>query len=48
MQQKLWQQLTELREARPGALVVGLLRALHEARLPGLERAVRTHFLAAP
>lgn len=48
LQQKLWQQLTELREARPGTLAAGLLRALHVARLPGLERTVRTHFFTVP
>lgn len=48
LQQKLWQQLTELREARPGALAAELLRALHVARLPGLERTVRAHFLQDP
>lgn len=47
LQQQLWRQLTALREARPGTLAAGLLRALHEARLPGLERAVRAHFLPA-
>ncbi|ELK04423.1 tumor necrosis factor receptor superfamily member 6B [Pteropus alecto] len=48
LQLKLWQQLTELRKARPGALAAGLLRALHSARLPGLERTVREYFLPAP
>lgn len=48
LQQKLWQQLTELREARPGTLAAGLLRALHVARLPGLERTVRTRFFTVP
>lgn len=47
-QLKLWQQLTELRKARPGALAAALLRALHSARLPGLERTVREYFLPAP
>nr|KAF6472745.1 TNF receptor superfamily member 6b [Molossus molossus] len=45
LQQQLRQQLTELREARPGALMAGLLQALHTARLLGLERTVRKHFL---
>lgn len=48
LQQQLWRQLTTLREARPGALAAGLLRALHVARLPGLERTVRTHFFTVP
>lgn len=48
LQQQLWQQLTELREARPGALVEGLLQALHAAGLPRMERAVRKQFLPAP
>lgn len=48
LQLQLRQQLTELRKAQPGALVAGLLRALHLARLPGLERSVREHFLPAP
>lgn len=47
LQLRLRQQLTELRQARPGALAAELLRALHLARLPGLERAVREHFLPA-
>uniref|UniRef100_A0A8C6FXQ7 TNF receptor superfamily member 6b n=1 Tax=Moschus moschiferus TaxID=68415 RepID=A0A8C6FXQ7_MOSMO len=47
LQQRLWQQLTELREARPGVLGVRLLRALRTARLPGLERSIREHFLQA-
>ncbi|XP_045688855.1 tumor necrosis factor receptor superfamily member 6B [Phyllostomus hastatus] len=48
LQQQLWQQLTELREARPGALVEGLLQALQAAGLPRMERAVRKRFLPAP
>lgn len=47
LQLRLWQQLTELRQAGPGALAAGLLRALHLARLPGLERTVREHFFPA-
>lgn len=47
LQQKLRQQLTELREARPGALMAGLLQALHKARLLGMERSIRKHFLPA-
>ncbi|KAI5279822.1 tumor necrosis factor receptor superfamily member 6B isoform X2 [Manis pentadactyla] len=47
LQRKLWQQLSELREAQAGALVARLLQALREARLPGLERTVRTRFLSA-
>uniref|UniRef100_A0A667GLZ3 TNFR-Cys domain-containing protein n=1 Tax=Lynx canadensis TaxID=61383 RepID=A0A667GLZ3_LYNCA len=46
LQPKLRQQLLELREAQAGALAVRLLRALREARLPGLERSVRTRFWA--
>lgn len=46
LQLRLWRQLTELRDARPGALGARLLRALREARLPGLERSVRTRFWA--
>ena len=44
LQRRLWQQLMELCEARPGALGVQLLRALRAARLPGLERSIREHF----
>ncbi|KAJ1076952.1 hypothetical protein K5549_017782, partial [Capra hircus] len=47
LQRRLWQQLMELREARPGALGVRLLQALRAARLPGLERSIREHFLPA-
>lgn len=47
LQRRLWQQLMELREAQPGALGVRLLRALRAARLPGLERSIREHFLRA-
>lgn len=43
---KLRQQLLELREAQAGVLVVRLLRALREARMPGLERSVRMRFWA--
>ena len=43
LQRRLWQQLMELREARPGALGV----RLRAARLPGLERSIREHFLPA-
>ncbi|XP_047708839.1 regulator of telomere elongation helicase 1 isoform X2 [Prionailurus viverrinus] len=46
LQPKLRQQLLELREAQAGVLAVRLLRALREARLPGLERSVRTRFWA--
>lgn len=46
LQLKLWQQLTDLRDAQAGALMAQLLRALREARLPGLERSVRTRFWA--
>ncbi|XP_054433504.1 tumor necrosis factor receptor superfamily member 6B [Pteronotus mesoamericanus] len=48
LQRRLWQQLTELREARPGALAAELLRALQAARMPRAERAVRKQFLPAP
>ncbi|XP_047626592.1 tumor necrosis factor receptor superfamily member 6B [Phacochoerus africanus] len=47
LQLRLRRQLTELREARPGALVARLLPALRTARLPGLERGVRARFLRA-
>lgn len=47
LQLRLLRQLTELREARPGALVARLLPALRTARLPGLERGVRARFLRA-
>uniref|UniRef100_A0A8C3WH57 TNF receptor superfamily member 6b n=1 Tax=Catagonus wagneri TaxID=51154 RepID=A0A8C3WH57_9CETA len=47
LQLRLRQQLTELREARRGALVARLLPALRTARLPGLERSVRARFLRA-
>ncbi|XP_048956609.1 tumor necrosis factor receptor superfamily member 6B [Canis lupus dingo] len=46
LQLKLRQQLLELREARAGVLAGRLLRALREARLPGLERSVRARFWA--
>ncbi|XP_072591452.1 tumor necrosis factor receptor superfamily member 6B [Vulpes vulpes] len=46
LQLRLQRQLLELREARAGALVGRLLRALREARLPGLERSVRARFWA--
>lgn len=46
LQLRLWRQLTEMRDARPGTLGVRLLQALREARLPGLERSVRTRFWA--
>ena len=45
LRQRLWRQLTELREAWPGTLVARLLRALRAARLSGLERSVRERFL---
>lgn len=45
LQRRLWRQLTELREAQPGALGARLLRALRAARLSGLERSVRERFL---
>ena len=48
LQKQLWQQLTELREAQPGALAVGLLQALHAAGMPRMERAIRKWFLPAP
>ncbi|XP_044604753.1 tumor necrosis factor receptor superfamily member 6B [Equus asinus] len=47
LQLKLWQQLTELREARTEPLLARLLQALREARLPGLERTIRERFLLA-
>lgn len=46
LQLKLRWQLLELREARAGALAGRLLRALREARLPGLERSIRARFWA--
>lgn len=46
LQLKLRQLLTELRGAQAGALGTRLLGALREARLPGLERSVRTRFWA--
>ncbi|XP_035941173.1 tumor necrosis factor receptor superfamily member 6B [Halichoerus grypus] len=46
LQLKLRQLLTELRGAQAGALGTQLLGALREARLPGLERSVRTRFWA--
>ncbi|XP_014643025.1 PREDICTED: tumor necrosis factor receptor superfamily member 6B [Ceratotherium simum simum] len=45
LQLKLRQQLTELRKARAEPLLTRLLRALREARLPGLERNIRERFL---
>ncbi|XP_004282406.1 tumor necrosis factor receptor superfamily member 6B [Orcinus orca] len=45
LRRRLWLQLTELREARPGTLGARLLRALRAARLCGLERSVRERFL---
>ncbi|XP_059561006.1 tumor necrosis factor receptor superfamily member 6B isoform X1 [Myotis daubentonii] len=47
LQQTLQRQLMKLREARPGALVAGLLQALHTARLPGVERTIRKRFFLA-
>ncbi|XP_025720794.1 tumor necrosis factor receptor superfamily member 6B [Callorhinus ursinus] len=44
LQLKLRQLLAELRGAQAGALGARLLGALREARLPGLERSVRTRF----
>ncbi|KAJ8779159.1 hypothetical protein J1605_013010 [Eschrichtius robustus] len=45
LRRRLWRQLTELREARPGTLGAWLPRALRAARLSGLERSVRERFL---
>lgn len=47
LQRKLWQQLSELREAQPGGLLGRLLSALRVARLPRLEHLVRQRFLQA-
>ncbi|XP_054322570.1 tumor necrosis factor receptor superfamily member 6B isoform X2 [Pongo pygmaeus] len=45
LQLKLRRRLTELLEARDGALLARLLQALRVARMPGLERSVRERFL---
>lgn len=46
LQRRLWQQPGGAREARPGRWA-WLLQALRAARLPGLERSIREHFLPA-